>query len=69
MKFLAKSVHIVKKFIKLQIEHLIMFNRQEFGLHHPGNVVPVCSNCNNRRVEEGIYKLGKTIENYMPGKR
>ena len=40
---------------KLQIEHLIMFNRKEFGLHHPGNVVPVCSNCNNRRVEEGIY--------------
>ncbi|MCK4446246.1 MAG: HNH endonuclease [Candidatus Marinimicrobia bacterium] len=34
---------------KLLIEHLIMFNREQFGLHHPGNVVPVCSNCNKRR--------------------
>lgn len=28
---------------KLQIEHLIMFNRKQFGLHHPGNIVPVCN--------------------------
>ena len=53
--FGKKCAYCEKKFIKLQIEHLIMFNRKEFGLHHPGNVVPVCSNCNNRRVEEGIY--------------
>jgi len=33
---------------KLQIEHLIMFNRTEYGLHHPGNVVPACSECNKR---------------------
>ncbi|MBP9855623.1 MAG: HNH endonuclease [Candidatus Omnitrophica bacterium] len=33
---------------KLQIEHLIMFNRIEYGLHHPGNVVPVCYSCNKR---------------------
>lgn len=33
---------------KLQIEHLIMFNREEFGLHHPGNIVPACQTCNKR---------------------
>ena len=33
---------------KLTIEHLIMFNRAEFGLHHPGNIVPCCKLCNNR---------------------
>lgn len=37
---------------KLQIEHLIMFNREEYGLHHPGNVVPVCSECNKRGKNE-----------------
>jgi hypothetical protein len=34
---------------KLQIEHLIMFNREEYGLHHPGNVVPCCTDCNKRK--------------------
>jgi len=33
---------------KLQLEHLIMFNRDEYGLHHPGNVAPVCDRCNKR---------------------
>ncbi len=33
---------------KLQIEHLVMFNRSEYGLHHPGNIVPVCKTCNER---------------------
>ena len=33
---------------KLTMEHLIMFNRTECGLHHPGNVVPCCSPCNKR---------------------
>lgn len=32
----------------LQIEHLLMFNRTEYGLHHPGNVVPCCKACNKR---------------------
>ena len=40
---------------KLQIEHLIMFNRAEFGLHHPGNVVPVCSECNKRMKSNKKY--------------
>ena len=32
----------------MQIEHLVMFNRAEYGLHHPGNIVPVCKACNKR---------------------
>ena len=40
----------------LQIEHLYMFNRTEYGLHHPGNVVPCCKSCNKReRLEDGTY--------------
>ena len=33
---------------KLTMEHLVMFNRSECGLHHPGNVVPCCRECNKR---------------------
>lgn len=40
----------------LQIEHALMFNRTEFGLHHPGNTVPCCSFCNKReRLENKNY--------------
>ena len=38
--------------VNLQIEHLVMFNRTEFGLHHPGNIVPVCKKCNNRKKDQ-----------------
>ena len=34
---------------KPTIEHLISFNRESGGLHHPGNIVPCCSGCNRRR--------------------
>jgi hypothetical protein len=37
-----------KTSIKLQIEHLIMFNQSQYGLHHPGNIIPVCEACNKR---------------------
>lgn len=37
---------------KLQVEHLVMFNRSEYGLHHPGNIVPVCKECNERQKDE-----------------
>lgn len=37
----------------VQVEHLVMFNRTEYGLHHPGNVVPVCKSCNERQKDEG----------------
>ncbi|ODA33648.1 HNH endonuclease [Veronia pacifica] len=43
----------------LQIEHLFMFNRTEFGLHHPGNVVPCCKSCNKR-----ARNLDKTFCNW-----
>ena len=40
----------------LQIEHLLMFNRTEYGLHHPGNIVPSCKACNKReRSIDGSY--------------
>lgn len=41
---------------KLTIEHLVMFNRIECGLHHPGNIVPCCSQCNRRKKnDKGEY--------------
>ena len=40
---------------KLQIEHLIMMSREQFGLHHPGNIVPVCSRCNIRKAVNKKY--------------
>lgn len=40
----------------LQIEHLIMFSRKEYSLHHPGNIVPCCKTCNKReRKPDGSY--------------
>ncbi len=54
--FHGKCCYCGKASDKLQIEHLIMFNREEYGLHHPGNVVPVCSDCNKRgKDEEGKH--------------
>ena len=54
--FEGKCCYCGKAPDKLQIEHLIMFNRAECGLHHPGNVVPVCRECNNRgKNEDGKY--------------
>lgn len=42
--------------LPLQIEHLFMFNRNEYGLHHPGNIVPCCKECNKRsRNSDGNY--------------
>ncbi|MBN8687318.1 MAG: HNH endonuclease [Chitinophagales bacterium] len=55
--FENRCAYCDKKENKLQIEHLIMFNKDEFGLHHPGNIVPVCSNCNKRAKDENnTYK-------------
>jgi len=44
----------------LQIEHLIMFNRKEYGLHHPGNIVPCCKACNKRE-----RKANKNYTNWV----
>ena len=32
-----------------------MMNRDQFGLHHPGNIVPVCSRCNTRKAVNKKY--------------
>ncbi len=41
---------------KPTIEHLVMFNRTDCGLHHPGNIVPVCKTCNKRQKDkDGEY--------------
>lgn len=38
----------------LTIDHLDMINREQVGIHHPGNVAPCCKKCQTRkRVEEG----------------
>ena len=45
-----------EKHEKPQIEHVLMFNRTEFGLHHPGNIIPCCKECNKReRLEDKTY--------------
>jgi hypothetical protein len=48
---------------QLQIEHLYMFNRTEYGLHHPGNVVPCCKVCNKR--ERNFDKSYTTWEEHL----
>ena len=40
---------------KLTVEHLIMFNWKECGLHLPGNTVPACRRCNKRGKDAGRY--------------
>ncbi|WP_254592776.1 HNH endonuclease [Pectobacterium polaris] len=46
--FEGKCAYCGVKSESLQIEHVLMFNRTEYGLHHPGNIVPCCKSCNNR---------------------
>jgi len=46
--FGGKCCYCGKQVEKLQIEHLVMFNRVEYGLHHPGNIAPICTECNRR---------------------
>lgn len=53
--FEGKCAYCGKNDSKLQIDHLIMFNKVEFGLHHPGNIVPACSNCNGRTKNSNGY--------------
>ncbi|WP_282081481.1 HNH endonuclease [Aquimarina algiphila] len=50
--FNGKCCYCESDDLKLQIEHLIMFNRTEYGLHHPGNIAPVCTDCNKRRRDD-----------------
>ena len=39
--------------LALQVEHLLMTNRTQVGLHHPGNTVPCCKSCNQRSRKKG----------------
>lgn len=48
IEFSGSCCYCGKKTPDLTMEHLIMFNRSEYGLHHPGNVVPCCKACNKR---------------------
>jgi hypothetical protein len=55
--FQGKCAYCDVENVKLQIEHLVMFNRKEYGLHHPGNIVPICQDCNKRsRKPDGSYR-------------
>lgn len=47
--FEGKCAYCGRQNVKLQMDHLIMFNTSQAGLHHPGNIVPVCKSCNNRQ--------------------
>tara|TARA_B100000315_G_C14407372_1_gene509353 strand:+ start:116 stop:631 length:516 start_codon:yes stop_codon:yes gene_type:complete len=47
--FQGKCAYCGEECPKPQLEHLIMFNREKCGLHHPGNIVPVCNSCNKRK--------------------
>jgi len=49
--FGGKCCYCNKHSEKLQMEHLVMFNREEYGLHHPGNIVPCCNDCNKRKTD------------------
>ena len=40
---------------QLTKEHLISMSREEYGLHHPGNIAPSCSACNLRKSVDGVY--------------
>jgi len=59
------------------MEHLIMFNRDQCGLHHPGNIVPCCKSCNKRLPDtkkyydwlEQLEAVCKTIEDYKIRKK
>ncbi|OOZ75355.1 hypothetical protein BOW50_12080 [Solemya velum gill symbiont] len=41
--FHGKCAYCGEDGYRLQIEHLLMFNRAEYGLHHPRSATPVCS--------------------------
>jgi hypothetical protein len=38
--------------VQLSMEHLVMLNKTECGLHHPGNIVPSCNPCQSRSSDE-----------------
>ena len=49
----------------LQVEHLVMINKDQTGLHHPGNVVPACEECNQRPPETKTPKIKESPTKYL----
>ena len=47
-KFENKCAFCGEEFSEITIEHWIMFNRTECGLHHHGNIFPSCKSYNKR---------------------
>ena len=46
----------------LTMEHLIMFNGAQCGLHHLGNIVPCCKSCNKRLRHSDTKKYYDWVE-------
>ena len=76
--FASKCAYCDCRLEKATIEHLVMFNRSDCGLHHPGNIVPCCQSCNKRaRDEDGNYlcqeehllSISENIEIYKKRKK
>ena len=49
----------------LTIEHLVMFNREQCGLHHPGNIVPCCKPCNKRQRHQDTKQYYDWMEHML----
>ena len=50
--FNSRCAYCDRESERITIEHLVMFNKSECGLHHPGNVVPCCVPCNSRQKDD-----------------
>ena len=50
----------------LQVEHLLMTNRTQVGIHHPGNTVPTCKPCNTRSRKKGSPFFVQNLSRYLP---
>ena len=75
---LADTHELIPHLAKPTIEHLVMFNRTECGLHHPGNIVPCCKECNKRERnsernylswEEHLLSMSENIDAYRTRKK
>ena len=49
----------------LQVEHLLMTNRTQVGIHHPGNTVPTCKPCNTRSRKKGSQTEYDTWDEHL----
>ena len=66
-KIKGKKGDVTRVINELQREHLVMLNQEQYGLDHPGNIVPVCQGCNGREkkeVKNSAVKGKKPIKKY-----